>query len=933
MYACEGRDLRVSCDGEGVIRLARANYGRFSLSLCNDPGRMDWRVNCMSYKSFLIMQNRCHLKPNCSITVSSAIFGDPCPGTLKYLEVQYHCVQGVARWQCSLETHTWVPETPDLGECRSLWLENLRRRMESGESVINVSTELALMTSTKLLFAEDLKELESLIQHTLAKTVNSMESFLDMWHRYHVLRELLQSLLETLSHLLAQDQRQSWEELAPAERRTVAASLAAHLEQSALLLADVSGQDDSFTVAKSNVLLSVQVLNPGSVTAARFNSAEWMDDYMVLPASAFTDLAKHGLAKVVFIAYSQMGQFLSSYESANVTRTINSRVMSASVGRATTRLAQPVIAVLRHLQVENVTNPQCVYWDFPTSSWSGQGCWVQDSNRTHTVCACDHLTNFAVLMDISPTPILPGLQDLIRIIISVGCAVCIMCLLIAVVCLFSTSSSSESGDHRTVLCHMFLCLLVAEAVFVIGIDQTNSRAACGVVAAALHFSLLATFSWSLIEGFQQYVTLAEMSDGTSSRARWYYGFAYGMPACVVAIASLVDGSSYGTSHYCWLRADNYFIFSFIGPAVGALFGAIIFLCIATCILCYHVNLATTLKSKEEAKLASIKSWIRLGFVLVSLLAVTWTCGLLVLHQEVLFLAAAFCGANILLGLFVLCCYCLPYDKVRKVLDNWLTHQSAPQGASKSAEGGVLPPSAPVNGTLPPPATSELSVGTVCPPESCGFQISPKVWNSPPVAAQDGSFTTTPGPLYMGGGESGEVYRAARGSPVRLCVLEPHRWRVQEAWQRSYKPDYSDHIYETIEEDEYRLAAALVQQIPSDYADHSDHSSSSYGYDQRPLLVASLQHPGRQPIYGIAATRTLATPDTRRNHHHHHHHRRTASDHKISNLEAKEVADGTLLPDLLRGPPPGDGSTTVVAILDGQKVVSCLQPEDKLSTYC
>ncbi|XP_023214365.1 rhamnose-binding lectin-like [Centruroides sculpturatus] len=93
-YACEERELRVGCENGGLIKLVRANYGRFSISICNDHGNLDWSVNCMSYRSFLIMQDRCSLKPSCSVVVSSNMFGDPCPGTLKYLEVQYHCVSG-----------------------------------------------------------------------------------------------------------------------------------------------------------------------------------------------------------------------------------------------------------------------------------------------------------------------------------------------------------------------------------------------------------------------------------------------------------------------------------------------------------------------------------------------------------------------------------------------------------------------------------------------------------------------------------------------------------------------------------------------------------------------------------------------------------------------------------------------------------------------
>lgn len=34
------------------------------------------------------------------------------------------------------------------------------------------------------------------------------------------------------------------------------------------------------------------------------------------------------------------------------------------------------------------------------SAWSEDGCFVDRTNRTHTICMCNHLTNFAILMDV-----------------------------------------------------------------------------------------------------------------------------------------------------------------------------------------------------------------------------------------------------------------------------------------------------------------------------------------------------------------------------------------------------------------------------------------------------------------------------------------------------------------------------------------------------
>ncbi|KAH7936419.1 hypothetical protein HPB52_023404 [Rhipicephalus sanguineus] len=55
-YACEGSQLRISCDEGHLVQLIRANYGRFSISICNEHGTLDWSVDCMSPRSFRVMQ-------------------------------------------------------------------------------------------------------------------------------------------------------------------------------------------------------------------------------------------------------------------------------------------------------------------------------------------------------------------------------------------------------------------------------------------------------------------------------------------------------------------------------------------------------------------------------------------------------------------------------------------------------------------------------------------------------------------------------------------------------------------------------------------------------------------------------------------------------------------------------------------------------------
>jgi len=104
-YACQGSKLNLSCPSGFVIKIMRANYGRFSVAICNEEGITDWSVNCMAPRSLRILQDRCNLEHECEVPAESNNFGgDPCPGVPKYLEVYFGCF---------LETSTSTTTTPN----------------------------------------------------------------------------------------------------------------------------------------------------------------------------------------------------------------------------------------------------------------------------------------------------------------------------------------------------------------------------------------------------------------------------------------------------------------------------------------------------------------------------------------------------------------------------------------------------------------------------------------------------------------------------------------------------------------------------------------------------------------------------------------------------------------------------------------------------
>lgn len=93
-YACEDTTLNITCGQDLYLDVIRANYGRFSITICNDHGNTEWKVDCQAGRTLRAMQARCSNKNQCIVPVQSSIFGDPCPGTYKYIEVHYACRKG-----------------------------------------------------------------------------------------------------------------------------------------------------------------------------------------------------------------------------------------------------------------------------------------------------------------------------------------------------------------------------------------------------------------------------------------------------------------------------------------------------------------------------------------------------------------------------------------------------------------------------------------------------------------------------------------------------------------------------------------------------------------------------------------------------------------------------------------------------------------------
>ncbi|XP_038577641.1 L-rhamnose-binding lectin SML-like [Micropterus salmoides] len=88
---CEHSSANLHCYGQQIILVYGADYGRRDPTTCSyqRPASQVQNVDCSNPTSKVA--ESCNGKSSCTIRASNSVFGDPCFGTYKYLEVAYTC--------------------------------------------------------------------------------------------------------------------------------------------------------------------------------------------------------------------------------------------------------------------------------------------------------------------------------------------------------------------------------------------------------------------------------------------------------------------------------------------------------------------------------------------------------------------------------------------------------------------------------------------------------------------------------------------------------------------------------------------------------------------------------------------------------------------------------------------------------------------------
>uniref|UniRef100_A0A8C6JVJ2 Adhesion G-protein coupled receptor D1 n=1 Tax=Melopsittacus undulatus TaxID=13146 RepID=A0A8C6JVJ2_MELUD len=225
------------------------------------------------------------------------------------------------------------------------------------------------------------------------------------------------------------------------------------------------------------------------------------------------------------------------------------------------------------LNKSNRVHLYCAFLDYSngTGVWSNEGCVRESGDLNYSVCLCNHLTNFAILMQVVPLKLTREHQVALSSITYVGCALSIFCLTITLVTFAILSSVSTIRNQRYhIHANLSFAVLVAQILLLTSFQFSPGTVPCKILAILLHFFFLSAFAWMLVEGFHLYSMVIKVFGSEESKHLYYYGIGWGkhlVAAWFKSSHSRTRLYSEAWIKFCWLSLENGAIWAFVAPAL------------------------------------------------------------------------------------------------------------------------------------------------------------------------------------------------------------------------------------------------------------------------------------------------------------------------------------------------------------------------------
>ncbi|XP_077365595.1 uncharacterized protein adgrg2a isoform X2 [Festucalex cinctus] len=421
----------------------------------------------------------------------------------------------------------------------------------------------------------------------------------------------------------------------------------------------------------------VQMSNGGS--RSRKRDATMASVY--LPSSITEPLSVDQRKQVHRVQFTFYSQAILFQDSTLNNLTVVSPVLASSVSNASlSNLTDGIRFTIQNGRPVHANYAAvCAFWDFAMNGgaggWSSAGCSVVSATSWGTTCTCNHLTSFAILLDLSRGGINDARQaQILTFITYIGCGLSAVFLAATLLTYLSFGKLLRDIPAK-ILVQLCLSLLLLNLVYLLDgwLAQYPAGGLCIGAAFFLHYFLLTSFTWAGLEALHMYLSIVRVF--TPYLSRYMLKFAlvgWGVPVAVVVVVISVDKDNYGlvaygrytdgaSGEFCWLRSDAAFYAGVVAYFV---------LVFASCLLVFVVVLAQLARIKKQnphnqSPQRGLAADLRSVAGLVALLGLAWGFALFAwgpLRLPFLYLFTLF---NSLQGFFVFVFHCACKENVRR----------------------------------------------------------------------------------------------------------------------------------------------------------------------------------------------------------------------------------------------------------------------------
>nr|XP_048718392.1 adhesion G-protein coupled receptor G2 isoform X9 [Caretta caretta] len=401
---------------------------------------------------------------------------------------------------------------------------------------------------------------------------------------------------------------------------------------------------------------------------------------IALPSSLLTNLSSEDMPLASRIIFNFFEKTTPFQDSSLENLSLISNVISSSVANLTlSDLKANVTVTLKNtMPTQDNLKVRCAFWDLNKNAgkggWSYEGCMVKERRANETVCTCNHLTSFGVLLDLSRNITLPPIQTLVLTFITyIGCGLSAIFLSVTLVTYIAFEKIRRDYPSK-ILIQLCAALLLLNLAFLLDswIALYNIRGLCITVAVFLHYFLLVSFTWMGLEAFHMYLALVKVFNTYVRKYILKFCIVgWGVPLLVVGIVLAITPNNYGLGSYgkfpngspdefCWINNNIVFYITVVG------YFCMIFLLNVSMFIVVLIQLCRIKKKKQlgtqrKTSIQDLRSVAGLTF----LLGITWGFAFFAWGPVNLIFMYLFAIFNTLQGFFIFIFYCVAKENVRK----------------------------------------------------------------------------------------------------------------------------------------------------------------------------------------------------------------------------------------------------------------------------